>query len=231
MKRNEKTAEKRQAYSRKIFTLIELLVVISIIAILASMLLPALNKARKQAYKSHCINNVKQVFMGFLTYADANAGFRIPYYYTNYKGRTWAETLVRGGYLDNNAQTKLVNGGVMKCPSDVAPRHDPKSDTYNFFIYGGSYTYNNRGANDPGVNQTNKLWKRDRNKKPSNFVEVTDNFIESGLADSSLYNFADSNYTTKIGFRHEDSTAGFLDGHSAIIKKNKLDVNANIVWQ
>ncbi len=63
----------------KNFTLIELLVVIAIIAILAAMLLPALNSARKRAMSIKCMANLKQVGTALVMYTDASNGVLPPY--------------------------------------------------------------------------------------------------------------------------------------------------------
>jgi len=69
---------KRTHFSSAAFTLIELLVVITLIAILAALLLPALAKAKAHAYSAHCISNLRQVTLAVSLFADENDD-RLPY--------------------------------------------------------------------------------------------------------------------------------------------------------
>ena len=95
------------------FTLIELLVVIAIIAILASMLLPALSRAKESASKISCANNLKQLSTSLKMYADDNQGFYPPRSLTN----RWPALL----------QPIYLNTNVLVCPTDLK-RGIPKTD-------------------------------------------------------------------------------------------------------
>lgn len=210
------------------FTLVELLVVISIIALLMSMLLPALTAAREAAQATRCRANLRQIATASVLYCEDNAQFFAVGHKTNsplftsnpmnaYHFSDWMSPLYRS-YMEKSVE-------VFKCPS---------------VAWTAGFAMNCEIIDDPNFASVRRL---DQVVKPSKMLWYADSgsrVLASGSAtmidlyNTTIRNLADLNRVVPALYRHQGSpNAVSFDTHVGAYSWNDIASQAehDIVWQ
>lgn len=237
--------------NNRAFTLIELLVVIAIIALLMAILMPTLNRAREQGRRAVCLNNMKQLTLGWIMYCDENDGEIVNgaggYTYGSpgnllvpWVGKCWDDNYQTGAQMPEEQQWENIKAGALwrYCP-ELKAYECPTGTRGEKLTYAAMDSVHGLARTGTVSNPSGNplTWKSERVGRTVLYLTRRSQIRSPGLAyrmvfidegwvtpDSYAVHYNQATWWDDAPVRHGDGTnVSFADGHVEYHKWKGMD--------